>query len=264
MRFEDIIAQSSNVGTIKVALQVGPQRLYDYLKRFGYGRATGLGFPGEASGVVPRADRWKTSLPTMAIGQGVSVTALQITRVYATVANDGVAVEPHLVAGWVDPSGDLHRAPRSRTSRVISAATAATLRQILTKVVTDGTGTLAQIPGYVTAGKTGTAQKPGPHGGYQGYMASFMGLVPADDPKLVIGVVLDDPSPIWGGVVAAPVFREVGQAALRIQRIPPTREVPASTGDATRAKQDNDVAAASPPPASAKPSPATRATVSGR
>jgi cell division protein FtsI (penicillin-binding protein 3) len=252
MRFEDIIAQSSNVGTIKVALQLGPQRLYEYLRRFGYGRATGLGFPGEASGMLPRADRWKTSLPTMAIGQGLSVTALQIARVYATVANDGVAVEPHLVSGWVDASGDLHRAPRSRTARVVSATTAATLRSILTKVVTDGTGTLAQVPGYVTAGKTGTAQKPGPHGGYQGYMASFMGMVPADDPQLVIGIVLDDPSPIWGGVVAAPVFRDVAQAALRIMRVPPTQIAPTLADDAARASRasgallDNDAATASP------------------
>lgn len=220
MTFEQIIAESSNVGTIQVALKVGSQRLTEYLRRFGYGQAIGLGFPGESAGLLPRADRWRTSLPTMAIGQGLSVTALQMTRVYATVAHDGVAVEPRLVSGWVDADGVYHGSPESRSRRVVSAPTAATLRRMLTKVVTDGTGTAAQVPGYPTAGKTGTAQKPA-KGGYAGYVASFVGMVPATAPELVIGVVLDDPTPIWGGVVAAPAFRQVAEAALRILRVPP-------------------------------------------
>lgn len=250
MRFEDIIAQSSNVGTIKVALQLGAKRLEDYLERFGYGRSTALGYPGESTGILPSATRWNTSLPTMAIGQGVSVTALQLVRVYAAVANGGVSVEPKLVDGWVDPDGTLHKAPASRTWRVVSEQTAATMRAILTRVVTDGTGKLAQVPGYATAGKTGTAQKPGPHGGYQGYMASFFGFLPAAAPELAIGVTLDDPRPYWGGVAAAPVFREVGLQSVRILRIPPT-ELPAllPPEGATLATAEGPSVAQGPPPA---------------
>jgi cell division protein FtsI (penicillin-binding protein 3) len=166
----------------------------------------------------------------MAIGQGVSVTSLQIARVFATIANDGVAVEPRLVSGWVDAQGGFHRAPQPRATRVVSEATAVAVRGMLEKVVTEGTAKTAQIPGYAAAGKTGTAQKPGPHGGYQGYMASFMGMVPVQEPQLVIGVVLDDPTPIWGGVVAAPVFKEVAMSALRILRVPPGDRVAAHRG----------------------------------
>ncbi len=230
LRFDEIIARSSNVGTIKVALALGAERLQTYLERFGFGRATGLGFPGEAAGLLPRTDRWATSLPTMAIGQGVSATALQMAQVYAALANDGVLAEPRLVTGWVDPDGDLHHAPAARTRRVVSAATAVQVREMMAKVVAEGTGTLAAVPGYLVGGKTGTAQKPSPSGGYSGHMASFYGVVPVRSPRLVIGVVLDQPSPIWGGVVAAPVFREVGEAAVRILRIPPDAldgEVPA-------------------------------------
>jgi cell division protein FtsI (penicillin-binding protein 3) len=222
MTFKDIIAESSNVGTIQAGLRLGRDRLYEYLRKFGYGRTTALGFPGEAPGMLPQPGRWSgTSLPTMAIGQGLSVTALQIVRVLATVANDGVMVEPRLVSGWVDRDGTMHRAPESRSARVLQPSTAATLRAILERATTDGTGTAAQIPGYTVAGKTGTAQKATPHG-YQGYMASFIGFVPSTSPELAIGAVLDDPSPIWGGVVSAPIFRQVGQAALRILRVPPT------------------------------------------
>lgn len=264
MRFEDIIAESSNVGTIKVALRLGPQRLETYLRRFGYGRTTGLGFPGEAAGIVPPADRWKTSLPTMAIGQGVSVTALQIVRVFATVANDGVQVQPTLVRGWVDADGSFHASEGERKTRVVSSETASQLRAMLERVVTKGTGKLAAVPGYRVAGKTGTAQKPGPRGGYQGYMASFVGMAPADRPELVIGVVLDDPSPIYGGVVSAPVFSEVAAAALRILRIGPTELVPAAPDTAPDAPAaDNDGAAIAPPAGGPGQRPRS-ASISGR
>jgi cell division protein FtsI (penicillin-binding protein 3) len=230
MLLEDVIAHSSNVGTIKLALQLGPDRLNAYLERFRYGEATTLGFPGETSGVAPSAGRWRTSLPTMAIGQGVSATQLQLARAFAAVANDGVMVEPKLVAGWLDPDGGLHTTPASRTERVVSSRTASQLRPMFANTVSDGTGSRGSIPGYAAGGKTGTAQKIAPGGGYSGHIASFVGFVPVEDPQLVIAVSIDEPFPIWGGVVAAPVFAEVGQAAVRILRIPPQAVVPEGAG----------------------------------
>lgn len=224
--FEDIVAQSSNVGTIKVALEVGPQRLSDYLERFGYGEPTGLGFPGEAAGVLPSTERWNSSLPTMAIGQGLSATVLQLTRLYGTIANDGVMLEPKLVQGWVDPAGESNDASSPRPRRVVDEEVASTLREMLQLTVTEGTGTLAAIPGYDVGGKTGTAQKPSPTGGYSGFMASFIGFLPVEEPEVVVAVVLDEPTPSFGGVVAAPVFREVGMAATRALRIAPSPPPP--------------------------------------
>ncbi|HVE92390.1 MAG TPA: penicillin-binding transpeptidase domain-containing protein [Actinomycetota bacterium] len=224
MRFDEIIAQSSNVGTIKVAQKVGPEKMAEYMSRFGYGRSTQLGFPGESSGIMPPREKWsRASMPTMSMGQGVSATAVQMTRMFATIANDGVSVEPKLVAGWVDPKGRPHYAPQRGGGRVVSSTTAATVRRILAKAVEDGTGTRAQIPGYDVAGKTGTAQKA-VRGGYRGFMASFIGFLPASQPRVVVSVVLDEPAPYYGGIVSAPVFKEVAEAAVRIMRIPPTED----------------------------------------
>jgi cell division protein FtsI (penicillin-binding protein 3) len=157
----------------------------------------------------------------MAIGQGLSLTPLQIALAFATIANDGVAVEPRLVSGWVDPQGDIHRPSEARRRRVISADVAGTVRDMLKTVVTDGTGTLAQIPGYEVAGKTGTARRLKEGLGYSGNMASFIGMFPASTPQLVIAVVLDNAVPIEGGLAAAPAFSEIGKEAVRILRIPP-------------------------------------------
>lgn len=229
-----VIEQSSNVGTIKVAVDVGKDRLHDYLLRFGYGSPTGLDFPGEAGGIVPNPERWwSTSLPTIAIGQGVAVTPMQIVGVYGVVANGGEWIQPRLVKARVDGSGRHHPARAPGTRRVIEPGTARQLTGMLTSVVegTHGTGKAAAVPGYRVAGKTGTAQKPRRDiRGYEGYVASFVGFAPADRPQLVVGVMLDDPDPIWGGVTAAPVFREVMQFSLRHLGIgpgpvpPPARE----------------------------------------
>ena len=200
---------------------LGPQLLESYFHRFGYGRGTGLGFPGESAGNIPPTERWLTSLPTMAIGQGLSVTPMQLAQVYATIANDGLLVDPHLVSGWVDARGDTRRSPDPRRRRVIPAEVASTLRDMLTSVVTQGTGTRAAIPGYTVAGKTGTASKLIEGVGYRGYMGSFFGMFPARAPELVIGVVMDDPTPNEGGLSAAPVFAEVAREAARILRIQP-------------------------------------------
>jgi len=216
-----ILSQSSNLGAIRLATRVGPPRLNEYFRRFGYGRTTGLGLSGESAGSLPSLARWATSLPTMAIGQGLSVTSLQVAEVYATVANDGIALEPQLVSGWVDPMGAFHRPAAAVAQRIISISTARTLRDLLSSVVTEGTGKLAAIPGYSVAGKTGTAERAVP-GGYSGYMSSFVGMLPAAAPQIVIAVTLDNPTPSEGGLAAAPVFNQVATQVIRIRHIPPT------------------------------------------
>ena len=215
-----ILSQSSNLGAIRLAQRVGAARLNDYFRRYGYGRVTGLGFPGENPGALPPLNRWATSLPTMAIGQGLSVSSLQIAMAYATVANDGVALEPQLVSGWVDPLGAFHRPASPVARRVVSVSTARTLRDLLQSVVTEGTGKLAAIPGYSIAGKTGTAERAVP-GGYSGYMSSFVGMLPAAAPQVVIAVTLDNPTPSEGGLSAAPVFHDIATQVIRIRHIPP-------------------------------------------
>jgi cell division protein FtsI (penicillin-binding protein 3) len=219
LTFAQVIQQSSNIGTIKVAMKLGKDRLHEYLEKFGYGAASGLEFPGQSLGVLPRTDQWwPTSLPTIAIGQGVAVTPLQIVSVYSTIANKGIAVEPRILLGSVDARGQVNRAAPSEARRVIKAETANRLTQLLVGVVAEkeGTGSKAAIPGYQVAGKTGSAEKTAGDGrGYTGYMSSFIGFAPAADPRLVVGVVLDDPRPIWGGTTAAPAFKEVMQFGLR-------------------------------------------------
>ncbi len=216
-----ILTNSSNVGTIMLAQKVGAPKLDDYFQRFGYGRSTGLGFPGEIGGILPSAGRWPTSLPTMAIGQGLSVTALQIAQVYSTIAEDGVCVEPRLVSGWVDREGTSHDATAPRSHRVIPAAVAREVRNMLRNVVGVGTGRNAAVAGFDVAGKTGTARKLVEGLGYAGHYASFVGMLPARDPHLVMAVVLDDAYPIEGGLAAAPVFAEVAKRAVGILRITP-------------------------------------------
>jgi cell division protein FtsI (penicillin-binding protein 3) len=230
LTFAEVIEQSSNVGTIKVALELGRERLHSWLRRFGYGRPTGLGFPGESSGILPAPDKWwESSMGTIPIGQGVAVTGLQIASVYATVANGGLAVQPRLVRATVDASGKRQEAAPAQRRRVIGSGTARTLTRILLGVTegAHGTGRAAAIPGYQVAGKTGTAQKPRTDSrGYAGYIGSFMGFAPAGDPRLVVAVILDEPTPIWGGVTAAPAFKEVMQFSLRRLGIGPGPVLP--------------------------------------
>lgn len=237
LSFSQVIQSSSNVGTIKVAERLGKQGLHDYLVRFGYGRKTGLNFPGESAGILPEPqDWWQTSLGTIAIGQGVAVTPLQMARAYATLANGGVEVEPNLVLATIDSEGNRHYSKAPQGRRVIDPETARTLTEMLVGVTgsDSGTGSAAAIPGYPVAGKTGTAQKPrigAP--GYSGYMSSFVGYAPADDPRLVVAVILDDPQPFLAGETAAVTFREVMEFALRRQGTPatpgPGRVLPATS-----------------------------------
>lgn len=254
MTLREIIEQSSNVGTIQLALEVGEERLARYLTAFGYGHTLDLGFPGESAGSFPELEDWSaTRLPTIAIGQGVAVTLLQAANVYATLANDGVAVQPRLVHGTVGEDGRLMPAPPPATHRVVSAETARQLREMLARVVSGerGTGKRAAVPGYAVGGKTGTARKPleGARGYSREYVASFVGIAPIEAPRFVVAVMLDEPTPIYGGLVAAPVFSEVMSFALTHRRVPPTdpgsaHETPAAT--APEPVLDPDVPEAAP------------------
>lgn len=225
----EIIAASSNIGTISVAERLGPQRLHDWGRRFGFGSRTGLGFPGESAGILADATDWSaTSLPTIAIGHGVSTTLLQMADVLGVVANGGEWVRPTLVRGHRGTGGGLESAPEPQRRRVISAGTAGAMSDMLVDVVESeqGTGTLAAIDGYHVAGKTGTSQKSSDDSrGYRdgAYVASFAGFAPAADPRLVVAVMVDEPrdGQFYGGQLASPLFAEITGFALAHLRVPP-------------------------------------------
>ena len=223
MTVADIVRESSNVGTIEIAKMVGKQRFDSALRSFGFGSPTGLGFPGEASGILLPLDQYNaTSMASMPIGSGIAVTAMQMLDVYLTIANDGVARAPRLVAATIDADGNRREMPLGATHRVVSAKTAAAMRPMLEAVVQSGTGTKAQIPGYQAAGKTGTARKPPYLKPPYKYVTSFAGFAPAGDPRLAAIVVLDEPQKgsISGGQLAAPVFSKIMQYALAVERVP--------------------------------------------
>ena len=221
-----ILAQSSNIGTIEVAQALGENRLLGQIGNLGFGKPTGLSFPGESEGLVPGPSAWTgTSIGSTPIGQDDAVTAQQILDAYNSVANGGVYIAPRLVRGTITPAGAVAAAAASPTRRVIDPTTNAQLVQMLEGVVSSGTGTSAAIDGYTVAGKTGTAQIPDPnHLGYisGGYVGSFAGFAPAENPVLSAVVVLDHPTPIYGGAVAAPVFSTIMAYALHHYGIPTT------------------------------------------
>jgi cell division protein FtsI (penicillin-binding protein 3) len=221
-----ILAQSSNIGTIEVAQALGENRLLAQITNLGFGKLTGLDFPGESEGLVPGPSAWTgTSIGSTPIGQDDAVTAQQILDAYNSVADGGVYIAPRLVRGIITPAGDVVAAKASPTRRVIDPTTNAQLVQMLEGVVSSGTGTSAAIDGYTVAGKTGTAQIPDPnHLGYisGAYVGSFAGFAPAENPVLSAVVVLDHPTPIYGGAVAAPVFSTIMAYALHHYGIPTT------------------------------------------
>ena len=215
-----ILAHSSNIGAIKLAQLLGRARLSEWINRFGFGRTTGIDFPGESPGIVLPPEKWSGStIGNVPIGQGIAVTPVQMAAAYAAVANGGIWSRPHLVdhvAGGGRPS--LHR------HRLVSRKIADELMMMLKDVVAEGTGQYAAMPGYQVAGKTGTAQKPDAHGGYATgrYVASFVGIVPASNPRLVVLVTVDEPQgAIWGGVVAAPAFQQIARFDLQYLEVPP-------------------------------------------
>ena len=225
-----VLAQSSNIGTILASEKVGVSRLYSYLQAFGLGQSSGLHFPGETRGILDPPSTWSPSQQyTVPFGQGLSVNALQVATVYSTIANGGVRVAPSLVKGYVQPDGSIAPAAAPVQTRVVSDAAAKQVEAMLEAVTTNqGTAPAARIDGYRVAGKTGTAQRVDPACGcYRGYTASFVGFAPADDPQLVVLVVLDNPIfGHFGGAVAAPVFRDVMSFALESEKIPPTGTTP--------------------------------------
>jgi cell division protein FtsI (penicillin-binding protein 3) len=212
-----ILAESSNVGAVTLGLEVGKTRLAEMIKKFGFMEQLGIDFPGEATGEMPPVEEWwGTTVAYAPIGQGIAVSPLQLAAAYAAIANDGVLVQPHLVQDRVEPW----------SRRVVNAVVAAQLRQMLTVTVADGTGSRASVQGYVVAGKTGTAQKVKED--LSGYdenrvVASFVGMVPADAPELLILVMVDEPATQHlGAYVAAPAFAKIAEFALKRLGIPPT------------------------------------------
>ena len=237
-----ILAQSSNIGTSEIAQGVGEQRLLTQVKALGFGQPSGMSFPGESSGLLATAANWEpTDYVSLPIGQVDAVSALQVLDAYNTVANGGVYVAPKLVQATVSPSGTLTKTAPSATHTAISPSIDSELTSMLEQVVNTGTGTSAAVPGYTVAGKTGTAQIPTQgHDSYVtgAYMASFVGFAPAVNPTLSMIVVLNRPTPIFGGTVAAPVFSQIMSYALHRYDIPTTPGVhtpPASTPGSTPA-----------------------------
>jgi len=224
-----VLAVSSNTGSIKIGEMISNDKLYDYLTKFGIGSKTGSGLPGESRGILPKVADWSgTTAPTVAFGQGYSVTAMQATSVFATIANDGVRVSPTVIAGTSDSSGNYTPSATRESVRVISPETASQMRLMMESVVSaSGTAPSAAIPGYRVAGKTGTAQRiDDTCGCYRGYTASFIGFAPADNPAYVISVTIQDPKGLhWGGYLGGPVFKKVMSFVLQSKGIAPTGTV---------------------------------------
>jgi cell division protein FtsI (penicillin-binding protein 3) len=235
-----VLAKSSNIGTILATGQLGKTQaeanrvLYSYLRKFGIGSHTGLGFPGETKGILAPPGKWSTSQQyTIPFGQGMSLNALQAASVYSTIANGGVRVEPTLVRGAKGPDGRFTPAPAPGRSRVVSQKTAKALAQMLESVVDDeqGTGAKARIPGYRVAGKTGTANRVDPATGtYKGYTSSFAGFAPADNPRITVYCAIQNATEgsYFGGQICGPVFKQVMEFALKTLQVPPTGAKPAN------------------------------------
>ena len=231
----DILAESSDVGAIKVALRLGDERLYKYIRAFGFGQQTGIELPSETRGLTKPVSRWsKVSIGAISMGQEIGISAVQLAAMISTIANDGVRVPPRIVAGTIVPQN----APQTvafqpvEGTRVVSSLTAAQMRQMLQGVVLHGTGRKAILEGYSSAGKTGTGQKVDPATGAYSktkYVASFAGFAPINDPQIVAVVILDSPVGLHqGGQVSAPVFQRITQQVLEYLHVPHDVQLPAS------------------------------------
>src|SRR5260221_10102875 len=231
----DILAESSDVGAIKVALRLGDERFYKYIRAFGFGQQTGIELPGETRGLTKPVERWsKVSIGAISMGQEIGISPLQLISLISTIANDGVHVPPRIVAGTITPQN----APQTITfqpaegTRVISSLTAAEMRQMLQGVVLHGTGRKAILEGYSSAGKTGTAQKVDPATGLYSktkYVASFAGFAPINDPQIAVVVILDFAVGLHqGGHVSAPGFQRIMQQVLEYMHVPHDVQLPPS------------------------------------
>jgi cell division protein FtsI (penicillin-binding protein 3) len=226
----EALARSSNLGTIELAQRLGPERLDSWLRRFGLGQPTGLDFPDETRGLLNPVDNWSaTSIGAIPIGQENAVNPVQMLGAFNTIANGGEHVAPTLVRATVDAEGERHQTDEPERREVISEETAQQMTEMLLGVVEkeEGTGGAARVNGYRVAGKTGTARKPDVdvRGTYErgAYLATFAGFLPAEDPRLSIMVVIDEPRPKYhGGEIAAPLFSSIASSALHLLRVPPT------------------------------------------
>ncbi len=229
LTFREVIEESSNIGTCKVAQMLGNEVLYKYIKLFGFGNKTGIDLPGEVSGVAYPPSRWsKVSIANIPMGQGVSVTALQLAGEISIIANGGQLMKPFIVRQIRDEYGDpVKEFSPVAVNKVMSPDTANRIKKILVGVIEEGTGKMAKVIDFSAAGKTGTAQKIDPNGTYSHdkYVASFIGFAPAEDPLIAVAICVDEPHPYYyGGVVAAPVFKNVANDVLRYLR---TKQLPA-------------------------------------
>jgi cell division protein FtsI (penicillin-binding protein 3) len=228
-----VLALSSNIGSARIGLALGRGPFFRSVRAFGFGQRTGIDLDGETGGLLADVSSWSAlSLPMMSFGQEIGVTVLQIARAYAALANDGLLPTPYLVSEIRRGEQDIRRISSRPPVRVVSPGTARTLCRLMTGVVEEGTGKLAAVPGFMAAGKTGTAQKAAPGGGYakDRHVASFVGFAPVEAPRLVVAVVVDEPrGTYYGGDVAAPVFSSVMAEALRLLGVPPalTEHAPA-------------------------------------
>jgi len=219
LSFSEVLIKSSNIGTVKIAKRLGEKKLYEYIKRFGFGEKTMIDFPGEVSGILRPPHKWsKYSITSIPFGQEVAATAIQMLSAISAIANRGYLVRPYLLKEIRDERGvTLYKKDPTILHSVITPEVSATMRSILERVVNEGTGKRARIDGVRVAGKTGTSQKLDPNGGYSHshFIGSFIGFAPAEDPMLAMIVSIDDPKPYYyGGTVAAPVFQEVIEASL--------------------------------------------------
>jgi cell division protein FtsI (penicillin-binding protein 3) len=226
----EALAKSSNVAAIKLGMRVGDPTMYDYIRRFGFGSKTGVELPGETNGILRKVERWQpSSIGSIAIGQEVGVTPVQMVAAFGALANDGVRIAPHLIREVRDAGGNVVYRAQPEQRRVLSAETAIALRGMLEGVTLNGTAKKAQLDGYSAAGKTGTAQKIDPKTrSYSStkFVGSFVGFAPVSNPQVVIIVVIDEPAGAYpGGDVAAPVFREVAEQVLPTLGVMPDIEV---------------------------------------
>ncbi|MFC2074690.1 penicillin-binding protein [Bdellovibrionota bacterium] len=224
----EVIKYSSNIGSVKIAEMLGRDRLFDAVRDFGFGQKSGIDLPGETRGIVQPRDQWSNvATSTISFGQGIGISVIQIARALSAIANGGSLVRPFIVRRVIDKSGNIVEEQLPQVGRrVISDKTAKKIKEMMISVTeSGGTGELAAIPGFVVAGKTGTAQKPDPEsGGYyeDRYISAFVGFVPANKPRFVLTVLIDDPrKQHYGGQVSAPAFRQISERALRVLKIPP-------------------------------------------
>jgi len=229
LTLSEALAKSSNVAAIKLGIRVGNESMYDFMTRYGFGSKTGLELPGETSGLIRKVERWQpSSIGSIAIGQEVGVTPVQVAAAYGTVANDGLRIAPHLIREIRDAAGNVIHKTQPEQRRVVSTETAVALRGMLEGVTLHGTAKKAQLDGYSAAGKTGTAQKIDPKTHAYSptkYIGSFVGFAPVSNPQVVIIVVIDEPAGAYhGGDVAAPVFREIAEQILPAMGVMPDVE----------------------------------------